>query len=512
MGPNLPSKEQAEQLAKINGGITPDQLQRMYPPALVEGPVAASPMETPKVEAGAAQVAPANSPNPNALPETSPLMPPAVAENVGMYSPQPTPAPPPPQAPSDIQTANLKPEDKVSAQNVSLESDKPIIYEDPMARQKAMMEALMPDEKGIRMQQKAARDAAVSGAAKAAEASALIERTALEDQKRIEAQQFAENERQKKLDSEMAKVDGELAKLSEMKIDPKRFWNNLSTGDKVMAGIGLFLGAFGSGGNKAVPVIENAINQDIAAQKGNIAKQADVVGTQKGIYNDMLAKFKDERLAENATRLAYLDNAQLRVKQIAEKYSAPELKAKADLLIGELEQKKLDTRKAFQIEVMKTLPSLMNPGNPQAMKQEDRERFVPGFGIALTKEDATEMKKYVGEANATKSNVQRLVEIANTPGAKTDMKLRNEAGLIANMLQGNLKSQVLGPGAVTDAERELMKKIIADPTAIFSLDETNKTLLSTLLQTIDRNIAGKAKAYGLTTETQRIGFTPLARK
>jgi hypothetical protein len=75
-------------------------------------------------------------------------------------------------------------------------------------------------------------------------------------------------------------------------------------------------------------------------------------------------------------------------------------------------------------------------------------------------------------------------------------------------LQGLLRTPILGPGAVSDSERALLQDIVANPTAIFSMSSRNEARLNELMKTIDRGVASKAKGFGLTTERQKLGFTP----
>ncbi len=91
------------------------------------------------------------------------------------------------------------------------------------------------------------------------------------------------------------------------------------------------------------------------------------------------------------------------------------------------------------------------------------------------------------------------------------MEDRSTSEVLASMLKGSLRTQILGPGAVSDRERELLDAIVANPTVIFSLDKSNKARLDTLLETINDNRDNKAKFYGVTApENQlkkQVGFT-----
>lgn len=57
------------------------------------------------------------------------------------------------------------------------------------------------------------------------------------------------------------------------KIDPNRWWDSKSTGNKILGGIGLALGAFGAGinhgQNTALTMMQEGVNKDVEAQKEN---------------------------------------------------------------------------------------------------------------------------------------------------------------------------------------------------------------------------------------------------
>lgn len=171
-------------------------------------------------------------------------------------------------------------------------------------------------------------DARKIGMEKAAAESAYLEQAQKEDQARvIKAQQDFEKEQQF--------VTGKIDELSKMKVDPDRYWANKSTGQKVAAGIGMFLGAFGGGNeNQAVAVVQNAIKQDIDAQRADIDNQTNV-------YNKMYAQLKDKHAASAATNAMLLNNAQIGLKAMAAKFQGPELAARYKQMNGQLEAQKM---------------------------------------------------------------------------------------------------------------------------------------------------------------------------
>lgn len=78
-----------------------------------------------------------------------------------------------------------------------------------------------------------------------------------------------------------------------------------------------------------------------------------------------------------------------------------------------------------------------------------------------------------------------------------DRELQAEITTRANLMKGKLRLAVIGPGAVSVYEQEMLKSVIADPTKFFSLTTTNLAKLETLKKIMDRSIKVKGAALGL---------------
>src|SRR5688500_5128060 len=207
---------------------------------------------------------------------------------------------------------------------------------------------------GFNMQQAAAREMAGVEGAKGNEMSALYERLQKEDVARLEANRAAQAERETKVADQLSQLTKATDELNGATIDPKRFWAEASSSSKVLAGIGLFLGSFSpDGNNRAVNVIQGAIDRDIDAQKANLENKQKNLSAKRGIYADMVSTFRDKTMAEEATRLAYLKNAELTVQRMAAKYQGPEAKAKANLLIGQIQAEKDRAAAAFALQAQR---------------------------------------------------------------------------------------------------------------------------------------------------------------
>lgn len=359
------------------------------------------------------------------------------------------------------------------------------------------------------MQQAAVAQGLKAAEMKGAEQAATLDRAARDDQKRLAAQEAAAAERNNFMQAKLADLNTRTREVAGMSVDPNRFWANKSTGEKVLAGIGLFLGAFGSNGNKAANIISDAITQDINVQKANIDQKGKGLSNERSLYNDMYAAYKDKDAAEAATRLAMLNNAQVKAQAIGARYQGPEAKAKAMSLMGEIEAKKNEAALNFQAAMSKMYGAKSMVGgtvNPELLDEKQRERYVPGFGIGLTKEDATKLKDYNADYEAAREGIIKLKAVGNKPMKSISPEAIAQADSISRMIMASLRTQVLGPGAVTDAERAILEKIVANPTSMFSLDSTNQKRLDTLIDTLKTNRNQKAKAYGFTVPDEQLGF------
>lgn len=367
---------------------------------------------------------------------------------------------------------------------------------------------------GYDLQQQAIAQGAVAGAAKAAETAAHIRNVQKDVANMRKSDEDWRTLQQNNLAKRQSDLDQELDRVSKLSIDPNRFWANKDTADKVQIGIGLFLGAFGGAagtGNKAAQMIERAIANDVSMQEADIASQARSIDKRRGILADLRDNFKDMNQAKQAAIAAYLQDAQLKVNEIASKYEAPEVKAKAAQLIGELEIKKQEAGAKYMKDILSKQP-VRPDAMPELLTEEQRDRFVPGYGLALNKEDAKAAKELVGNFSAIKDNIGQLMALSNTAGASVSPELRAKAETISSMLIGQLRVPIVGPGAVTEKELELLHSIVANPTNIFSLDSNNKIRLQTLRERMNAQEQSQLKARGLFAPTEKLGFKPLAQK
>jgi hypothetical protein len=157
-------------------------------------------------------------------------------------------------------------------------------------------------------------------------------------------------------------------KYAGAKIDAGHIWGDEGTGNRILAAIGMGLGAvgvaYGGGDNPAIGIIERAIDRDIDVQKANIDKMGRNLEVQRGALADYQRILGDENAAKSAEYARQLDIARAKIEQIKQSNLPAEIKTNAEVLGKSLEQKvsekMMDVNRTVHEEVhkQKTAPAL----------------------------------------------------------------------------------------------------------------------------------------------------------
>jgi hypothetical protein len=320
--------------------------------------------------------------------------------------------------------------------------------------------------------------------------------TGLENQQKLLQEQNAKAqlERQKMSQEFELRLRDEDQKIAAAQ--PKDYWADKGTPAKIGAAIAIGLGAYAaamSGGqNTALQIIENAIKRDVDLQA---AKRQGLKENKQNLINSYqmkMSQFNDDASARAAATAQAMELAKIQIQKSATIAKSDEAKANAQNLIGQLEVK--------QGELYSTIAQKQAEVASKALEsnQKKQEAFVPGFSqFATTKEGAAKLNQLVADTESAKDGIRSLMGLVGKSGKSINPDLIAEAGTTAAMLKGSLRTLLVGPGAVSEGERKLIDEVVADPTKIFSLDDSNKKRLTTLITRLDRNLAQNAKAYGL---------------
>lgn len=307
-------------------------------------------------------------------------------------------------------------------------------------------------------------------------------------------------------------------------VDPKRFWREQGNGNRITAAIGIFLGGLGRGPNDALRIVENAVERDVQAQQANIqnarALKLDEMEAQRNIYAANLAALGDEREAALATKAALYERVEAQLAATAAKYADPAIQAEADRAVAQLGQKRAQTEKEFiglsnQNALAKAnhdinraqLAAQQQSAAAQAqaakvagagkMDEANRERYVPGLGLALDKDAAKKARELSGNYESVKGDLKALQEWRKKYGAETlNMAAVAEAKTISLRLQNAIRAD--GLGTLDKNAQEFLEGMTGgDPSRIGNVEAS----LNALERSLDTSYKARTKPYMAQFET-----------
>lgn len=327
-----------------------------------------------------------------------------------------------------------------------------------------------------------------------ASAQAAEEQARLYDQhvKEIQLNEIARQKQEQAVQQDLDKIRNDIAT---QKIDPTRVWSNMSTGNRVLAGISIFLGGVAGGmqgtDNKALKIINDAIDRDIDTQKSELGKKQNLLAIN-------LQKYRNIQDAAAATKAQLMAVTQAQVQSAAAKAGGKQALAAAQMFQGqtELEMGKLKMQlAASQLTQNKlTDPRGLTPQEAMKMSQDIKDTLVqlptgqyyPAFNA--------QSAKNVKDVQADIYNVMNQIQMAKKFMESGYTLPTTDRNAKAEMLSQNIllaaKSDALFKlGALTNADIDLIKPLIPDVGSFFQ--ERNKAKL----QNLENILMGKLNAY-----------------
>jgi hypothetical protein len=135
-------------------------------------------------------------------------------------------------------------------------------------------------------------------------------------------------------------------------------------------------------------------------------------------------------------------------------------------------------------------------------KVEEDGRSVIGYeGKAPTQGEAIKFREQVSDINSGVSALDELIQLGRK-GSSLSPTDRARAQNLARMIQGKFRVEIVGPGAVTENDRNVLEDVVASPLDIFRLSD-----VPTLLMDMKSRIlsAKNEKAF-------QLGLTPTGQK
>lgn len=300
---------------------------------------------------------------------------------------------------------------------------------------------------------------------RAEEKRAVVDQRAREDQIRSQNREDdLMQQRHEQTKDHYQKVDQMTDELSKTKIDSNRFWSDMSTGKKIFTMIAMVASDFqhsksgGRGASWMDQHLDREIQKDIAAQKSDYNAKSKAISSKESAYSRAMAVLGNDKEAEVAARNAGLSLAQNEMANIAASTKNPKKKLELEQAIIGIDAKKqahLAKSQQAYMENMSSVQEMQVPGtNIIAANKESRERLQKGLqGIDVSNHGITRMKELL-------KSVSLGTKIAPN-------KIAAELDTLAKLLRGNMRLELIGPGAITEKEMEILKQTI--PSGLESL-------------------------------------------
>jgi hypothetical protein len=305
---------------------------------------------------------------------------------------------------------------------------------------------------------------------------------------------------------------------------PKGIFEGKSTGQSILGAIAIGLGGIGAAFqgpgsvNQALNIIQKRLDQENEGRKE--AYKTKLVGKQNlaneaGKTADLAGQQEARDItAINNKKIMQLEAVSAKVNQLSSQYNSDTMKQRASLFneglnrqIGSLKIE--NAKQQYSMEMMRQLGGMdlekfekLSPAQQQMVPEEmrktfaeQRERYVPGYGLASNKEVANEFNKARPQLEQVVQGGHRLLELM-TPGAKFNLEDRAKIQTMAGLLMGPMREQ-MGFKTLTEGDQKLLERVMGDPTAIMSLNSLQKTRMQTIINETQNTLATRAKAAGM---------------
>lgn len=298
----------------------------------------------------------------------------------------------------------------------------------------------------------------------------------------------------KRLDAEIEPLKRDVMNGS---VDPRRYWNNLSTGNKILASISIILGGIGAGlqGNNAknlgLETINKAIADDIEAQKVNLGKK-------QSLLSENLKRYGDLDTATRASALQLNAITQAKVGSALAKTSSAEAKERGAALLLQLGQQEQALKQ--ELANKKALASGdLTKEQVALLPEKERERIVKignKYMQAINADSASKAREIVGNNDALFANLDKLIDLRSQYGAQViPGQKKSEALALATGIQLSLK-EAKKLGTLDKGAEKFMEKLVSDPTG-FDINGSILEQYKALKNAQMREANSKLEALGL---------------
>lgn len=218
---------------------------------------------------------------------------------------------------------------------------------------------------------------------------------------------------------------------------------------KIGAGIAVAFGAMGAAilgsENDALKIINNTIERDLEIQKRNYDKLKDKANADRTMYLDLRDRLKDERVTDNAFKVARLEQTLARTNAITAGLEDPIVRARGEQLMGQLKQEHAKAKAQLEIDLLDKQSKLTD------VKKDIKESEWKAAGFARRMEQAEGVFDALSESGFNRASYSGATQ-SNLPAAVQSDSFKRQQQAEDNFLNAVLRKE---SGAnITKEERD----------------------------------------------------------
>jgi hypothetical protein len=273
-------------------------------------------------------------------------------------------------------------------------------------------------------------------------------------------------------------------------IDPHQWWDQKSTGSKILTAIGMLFGGAGVGVSGhpelASQAINTAVNRDIDAQKTNLQNKQTLLGKYMDMYNNLPQAENAARLtmnagieglinrqasklnSQNAVNIATATNAKRRMDLLPQMEGLAKGQAMTQMYgglnqpQGQGNQGPTDVESQYQNQMQKM--RILNPDLGKDMEN----KYLPGVGISRVPVPDKLREELAARADLSDKLAKLELFSKQHSGTVMDRAAINEGTTLARNAQDSYR-RANAQGVFREAEKDFVEKSInSDPTSFLA--------------------------------------------
>jgi len=312
--------------------------------------------------------------------------------------------------------------------------------------------------------------------------------------------QIAQMEQKK--NEQIQKIENATAEIQKQaEINPNRFFQNLSTGQKIQAGIAVALSGLGaalqgSNRNMALERIDDAINKDIMAQETGLKAKKDSLAASQSLLGTYSNQLGDVNAAKDLAKRDMYKIAEIKLQQQFNGLNGPvqtKLMGQYQQQLGQLQLKQQEYNQAAMsklVSQVQTQQVLSGQGvqNPFSLPEEMRKNLVKvgdKYMVATSGGTQKDIEEKLPAMNNVQDKARQVLNLIESGGTKT---LNREKMATIGTIMGDMGtsySRMKGLGSYDEGTAKLITKIQGDPTSITSLPSSDKAKLKSLINLVE---------------------------